>query len=84
MTLIKPVILPTFPAGSRVQALPYAFSCHAALRDILQHALAKACSRGTLTLGDAQALYATSAIASSGTVRAALEEVLAACEGEHA
>ncbi len=75
----KPVILPSY-ASPNVAPLPYAYSCHSALRDILQRALAKACSRGALGLSDAQALYVTSATASSGTVRAAIEEVLAACE----
>ncbi len=79
MTLIKPVVLPTF-ACSRVQALPYAFSCHSALREILSAALRKACERGALDLPTAQALYDASERASSGSVRAALEEVLTACE----
>ncbi len=79
MTFMNATPVPTF-ACSRVQALPYAFSCHSALREILAAALRKACSLGVLDLPQAQALYAASAAASSGSVRAALEEVLTACE----
>ncbi len=79
MTLIKPVVLPTF-ACSRVTPLPYAFSCHSALRDILARSAARASELGLLTLSDAQALYAASAEASSGTLRAGIEELLTGIE----
>jgi hypothetical protein len=67
-------------APCRVFPLPYAFSCHSALLDVLSAALERAVARGLVTPHGARELHSRSRAAHSGFVRLACEHVLGLLE----